>query len=365
MKITSIIGARPQFVKLAEMCAIFKGDPSIDHYIIHTGQHYSDMLSQAHIDDLNIPEPNRNLGVNGGTNIENTALMMLGIEKALKEHRPDIVLVYGDTDSTLAGALTARKLGMKIVHMEAGARSGDNRMQEEANRIVVDSISDLLLYVSKFSQHQATIQPWQKGVFTGDLMLDSLLRFKHLWTWKEEEALSVQKNIVRKREYYYMTLHRPETIDNRDNLLTVLNAIGSHLDHPVFLSAHPRLINRLKDFSLPVPPGIVLIQPQRYATNLKLMAGARKVITDSGGMQKESFWLKTPCVTIRDHTEWPETLNFDRNILTGIDKTRIRQAIKQFQTINPSQDPGILFGSGLAAETALNAIKAFVKAISV
>jgi UDP-GlcNAc3NAcA epimerase len=366
MNITSIIGARPQFIKVAEICNAFKQDSTIVHTIIHTGQHYDNDMSQTHIDDLNIPEPDRNLNVNGGSNNENTAIMMLGIEKALKEHRPDLVLVYGDTDSTLAGALTAKKLGIKVAHMEAGARSGDSRMQEELNRILVDSVSDLLLYVSKSNQHSASLQPWQIGCFTGDLMLDSLHRHKEAYTWQEGEALRLPgvPDPLKKRDYYYMTLHRAENIDDKKTLSTILNAIGNHLDHPVFLAAHPRLRSKLDLFGLPVPPGIFLVPPQQYATNLKLMAGAKKVLTDSGGMQKESFWLKTPCVTLRDSTEWPETLNFDRNILTSIDKDRIRHAIKQYQTLNPIQDPGIIFGSGLAAQTALNVIKAFVRKMS-
>jgi UDP-GlcNAc3NAcA epimerase len=322
-------------------------------------------LHQQHINDLHIPEPDVNLGVNQGSSTENTALMMLGIEKVLRSWTPDLVLVYGDTDSTLAGALTAKKLRIKLAHIEAGARSGDNRMIEEGNRIIVDSIADLLLYVSKCTGHTPA-QSWQSGAFVGDLMLDSLNRHKHLWTWREYEEYQYDKDItLRKQEYYYMTLHRAETVDNKESLRTVLNAVGNHLDYPVYLSVHPRLKAKLNLFGLSMPAGITCIEPQPYAINLKLMAGAKKVLTDSGGMQKEAFWLRTPCITLRDSTEWPETLNFDHNILTGIDKERIRQALKMKQALTPGQDPAMIFGNGLAGSTVLSVIKSFLKAVGV
>ena len=363
MKIVSIVGARPQFVKLAEICRHTEQDPAINHYIIHTGQHYDYNMSQVHIDQLAIPTPDRNLGVNGGTNTENIAIMMLGIEKALKEHRPDIVLVYGDTDSTVAGAMVACKLHIKLAHVEAGARSGDPSMHEEVNRILVDSISDLLLYSSR-CQMNLPIQPWQTGVFVGDLMLDCMLRNRPTWNEGETVRIPGIPDPLKRREYYYMTLHRAETIDDKKSLQTVLNAIGGHLDHQVFLSAHPRLLSNINKFDIPVPAGIVMIPPQEYRMNIKLIQGAKKLLTDSGGMQREAFWLKTPCVTLRDRTEWPETLNFDRNIITGIDRERIRQAIKMYQTVNPKQDSHPLFGSGLAGHTLLNAVRTFVRSVS-
>ena len=358
--IVSIVGARPQLIKLAEFCRVVAKDKTIVHKILHTGQHYDQAMNQDHIDDLDIPQPDRNLGINQGTNIENTALMMMGIERAFIEWKPDLVVVYGDTDSTLAGAMTALKMHIKLAHMEAGCRSGDIQMQEEVNRMTVDSLADLLLFSSRCNANSFKLAPHQTGIFVGDLMLDSLLRVNDQVKWKENDQITVAGNKYGKRDYNLLTIHRAENTDNKMILQGILSAIHQAIDKPTFLIMHPRLSRQIDKFGITIPPSLTVITPQRYQDNLKLIAGANKVITDSGGMQKEAFWLKTPCVTLRDSTEWPETLNNDRNILTGADRERIKLAIKLKQNMAPPKDPGVLFGSGLGAKTALNAIKSFL-----
>ena len=343
MKILSIVGARPQFIKEYVVSkAITK---FYDYVLVHTGQHYDFEMSQIFFDQLNISEPDYNLGLKSGLHGEQTGKMLINIEIILKKEKPDLVLVYGDTNSTLAGAIASAKLLIPIGHVEAGLRSFDKTMPEEINRILTDHCSQLLFAPTKTALKILRREGVTKGVYlTGDVMYDALL--SNLRVAEKSKILKRLKVIP--KEYFLTTIHRPSNTDNAKNLSNILDAL-SVIDEKVIFPIHPRTTKFIDNYGLKknIGKNIVMIKPVGYFDFIWLEKNAKKILTDSGGIQKEAYLLKVPCITLRETTEWTETIEDKWNILTGADKEKILDAIKNFQ---PKQKQRNLFGNGHASE---------------
>lgn len=368
MKIATIIGARPQFIKAAAVSRAIarhnaEGHASdrITEVIVHTGQHYDDGMSAVFFRELCIPEPAYSLQVGSGPHGLQTGRMLAGIEKVLVKEQPDWVLVYGDTNSTLAGALAAAKLHFPIAHVEAGLRSFNRRMPEEINRIVADHLSDLLFCPSKLAADTLEAEGIHRNVVvTGDVMADAL-RFAA--EKAEKKPAILQSLCLTEKGYLMATLHRAGNTDDIERLQGILSALFVLSEsEPVLVPLHPRTRNVLiaNDLFDGMPnsskgnkhprANLHFIEPTGYFESIGMLQSARLLLTDSGGMQKEAYWLKVPCITLRDETEWKETLNTGWNRLAGADKDRILAAARGFSppTIHP-----LLYGDGHAAEKIL------------
>ena len=345
IKIANVAGARPQFIKCASVSREIKKHEGFDEIIIHTGQHYDANMSEIFFRELDIPEPDLNLGVGSGTHAVQTARILSKLEEALMEIQPDWVLVYGDTNSTLAAALAVVKLNFRIAHVEAGLRSFNRDMPEEINRIVTDHIADLLLAPTRNAMELLDKEGLKKrSVLVGDVMYDSVLYSQQLAAKKYSG-----KRLLPWDRFYLATVHRQENTDSKDRLHGILNAF-SRLDLPVLLPAHPRLQLMLNKSTL--GENIKLIEPVGYLEMLKLISLSEKVITDSGGLQKEAYFNARQCITLRDETEWTETLENNWNILAGADTGSIIECVKM-KTLGPQGD---FFGDGKAGEKILAAL---------
>jgi UDP-GlcNAc3NAcA epimerase len=349
MKIVTIIGARPQFIKAAVISRALREDPSVKEILLHTGQHYDANMSDIFFSQLDIPEPMYNLEVGSGSHAVQTGLMLRGAEEILLKEKPDWTLVYGDTNSTLAGALASVKLKIPVVHVEAGLRSFNRDMPEEINRIVTDRVSDLL-----FAPTQTAMKNLEKeglagsSIFSGDVMYDSVLHFRDRITL-DPQAYKIH-GIPDK--YYLATIHRAENTDNPGNMEKLLAAF-SRAEVPVVLPVHPRTRKVISGF-LRMLSNVVMIDPVGYMEMLRLTHGALKVLTDSGGLQKEAYFLGVPCITLRNETEWLETVHDNWNIVTGCDPDRIIHAMRQpFPAVRPRNE----FGDGHAASVIIEALK--------
>jgi UDP-N-acetylglucosamine 2-epimerase (non-hydrolysing) len=301
MKIVSVVGARPQFIKLFPISrAIPDG---IVHEIVHTGQHYDDSMSKIFFDELMIPAPVINLEVGSGSHAQQTADMMVGLENAFLERKPDIVLAYGDTNSTLAAALVATKMQIPLAHLEAGLRSFNRKMPEELNRIVTDHLSDLLLAPSDTAIANLDNEGLgMKSLNVGDVMVDSTLMAQSMIKNYESNFLPTTP------KYVFCTIHRAENTDDPKRLLRLITKIANSPIH-VVLAAHPRIIEKCQISNIDLHQiGVQIIPPQSYLSTIKLISEACGVLTDSGGMQKEAYILGTPTLTLRSETEWAETL---------------------------------------------------------
>ena len=342
MKIVSIVGARPQFIKAATISRIFRSRKGINEILVHTGQHYDENMSSIFFDELDIPHPTQNLEVGSGSHAVQTGSMLQGIEEILLKEKPDWTLVYGDTNSTLAGALASAKLHIPIAHVEAGLRSFNKKMPEEINRIVTDRISDLLFAPTNTAVKNLILEGLEdRTKFTGDVMYDSILFYQN--KIKENSGFYQTKGIPEK--YILATIHRAENTDDITNLESIFSAL-SDIDIPVILPIHPRTA-KLISGKIETGSNINLIEPVGYLHMLKLIMDSTKIVTDSGGLQKEAYFLGKPCVTVRTETEWIETLHDGWNVITGTDRELIHQAIKApFPSAPQTQE----FGNGNAAE---------------
>jgi len=346
MKIVSIIGARPQFIKAATVSRFIRTGIGINEILLHTGQHYDQNMSDIFFRELDIPEPAYNLGIGSGSHAFQTGEMVKGIEDFLLKEKPEWTLIYGDTNSTLAGALASVKLHIPVAHIEAGLRSFNRIMPEEINRIVADRISDLL-----FAPTQTAINNLKNEglseitVFSGDVMLDSVLYYKDK-VLRNPDQIKI-KNLPAK--YLLATIHRAENTDNIENLKTLFLALST-ASLPVVLPIHPRTKKIISD-TITIAPNIMIIEPVGYLEMLKLTMDSFKVVTDSGGLQKEAYFLKKQCITIRSETEWVETLHDNWNIVTGIDPEKILKAIYAPTPLSKQKDE---FGNGSAAEIIVN-----------
>lgn len=306
LKVIAIVGARPQFIKHFPFEKSLSSE--IELITIHTGQHYDDYMSKIFFDQMNMSRPKYMLQIGSRGHGAQTGAMMEEIEKIVLEEKPDWMVVYGDTNSTLAGALVAAKLHVPIAHIEAGLRSFNKEMPEEVNRVLTDHISDLLLVPSNVAVENLAKEGIEKNVHTvGDIMKDLVVYSI------DNDHISARKQ---DGEYYYATLHRPYNTDEKERLEYVLDSL-SKVDKTVVFSIHPRTINAMKKFELSRDnyPNIVFIDPQGYFDNLSYLYYSSGLITDSGGMQKEAYWLKKKCVTIRTETEWVETIEDSANTL--------------------------------------------------
>ncbi|MHB8584430.1 MAG: non-hydrolyzing UDP-N-acetylglucosamine 2-epimerase [Thermoplasmatota archaeon] len=340
MLIATIVGARPQFIKEAAVGRVLRQKHR--EILIHTGQHFDPEMSDVFFEELQIARPDYNLGIGGGSHGDQTGRMLSAIEAILVKDRPDAVLVYGDTNSTLAGALAAVKLHVPIAHVEAGLRSRDRRMPEEINRVLTDHASDLLFAPTRTAMENLRLEGIvERARLTGDVMADVLAH---------NLALARKRPILKDlglapKQYYVATLHRPANVDDPAMLAPILTALDE-ADLPVVLPMHPRTRNRLQEFGIKLPSGSLrVIAPQGYLEFLALEADARRIITDSGGIQKEAYLLKVPCITVRDVTEWIETVDDGWNILVGNDSKMLKDAIASFTPSRPHRD---LFGRNAA-----------------
>ena len=327
MKIAIVFGTRPQYIKLAPL--IREAKDKFDVCTIDTGQHYDEALSEKFITEFQMPKPTYVLNVGSGSIGDQLGKMLSRLEPILLSEKPDLVLVMGDTNSTLAGAFMGSRLGIPVAHLEAGGRSYDKRMPEEINRIIVDAISELHLCPTETTEENLAAEGITKGVFlTGDIMVDSLeMSLKNL----DSEAYLMQYGL-RKKQYIYLTLHRPSNVDDPKNLKSIIEALN-YCGQPIIFPVHPRTKKNLKEFGLQhlMNSNIVCIDPVAHDLSVCLVKCASKVLTDSGGIQKEAYLLKTPCITLRDSTEWPETVDLGWNCLVGADTQMISNAISQFQ----------------------------------
>jgi len=343
MRIATIVGARPQFVKAAPVSRAIRRIHS--EFLIHTGQHYDDNMSAVFFRELGIPDPEFTLGIGSGQHGAQTGAMLGAIERVLIAERPDLVLVYGDTNSTLAGALAASKLHIPVAHVEAGLRSFNRRMPEEINRVMADHLSSLLFTPSASSADQLRQEGIEKGVFVvGDVMLDVV---------RESISASDGAEILRRlslagRRFFLATLHRAETTDHPTRLQRAIDALAT-LDAPVVFPMHPRTAARIASASVAIPPNIVTLPPVGYHDMLQLTKHADAVITDSGGLQKEAYFLGTPCVTVRTETEWRETVALGWNVLCDPDEGDLRQSLTRAHEALGSPRPEI-YGDGNASQ---------------
>ena len=323
LKICTVVGARPQFIKAAPVCRAFQavGNASIEEFLVHTGQHYDAAMSQVFFEQLGIVSPRYNLGVGSGTHGQQTGQMLADIERVLVHEKPDWVLVYGDTNSTLAGALAASKLHIPVAHVEAGLRSFNRGMPEEVNRIVTDHLSDLLFVPTETAVRNLAREGIVAGVhLVGDVMEDATAEYSAA----AERNSSVLASLgLRRREYLLVTVHRAENTDNPERLCNIISAIRELAEENVVIwPVHPRTRKRLNGFE-PGGRNLRLLGPATYLDMIALERNARVVLTDSGGVQKEARWLGVPCVTLRDETEWLETLADGWNQLAGANAHKI------------------------------------------
>ncbi len=314
------VGTRPNFIKMAPLYRAFSDDNRFSLRVLHTGQHYDFEMSESFFRDLNLPEPDFYLGVKEKSPVRQVAEIMKGTEKILEKEQPDLVFVFGDVNSTLAIALAASKLKLKIAHVEAGLRSFDRKMPEENNRIVVDALSDMHFITEKSGLENLVKEGYSEKslYFVGNTMIDSLVRI-----------LPHTEKPEYKEPYIILTLHRPQNVDNKEKLEEILKAIRDATEgFKVIFPVHPRTLNNIKSFGLlDLLESFSVTEPLTYSKFISLMRYARLVITDSGGAQEETTFLKVPCVTVRENTERPITIEMGTNVLAGTDYDGIRKAI--------------------------------------
>jgi len=337
MNIIAVVGARPNFIKIAPLIEAFKNYPEIKTTLIHTGQHYDYRMSTLFFQELEIPEPDIYLGVGAGTHGEQTAKIMLNLEPILIEKKPDLLIVVGDVNSTLAASLTAAKLNIEIAHIEAGLRSFDRTMPEEINRILTDHLSTLLFTTCEEAnenlRHEGIEE--EKIHFVGNVMIDTLIKYKDEIAFEETVKRIGFPSLLNQGEvksYALLTLHRPKNVDRREALTAILEALAEiATEIPILFPAHPRTLERIKEFQLNhllvegegVENGVILLPPLGYLDFVNLMKRASFVLTDSGGIQEETTFLNIPCLTLRENTERRITINLGTNTLVGQDKEKI------------------------------------------
>jgi UDP-GlcNAc3NAcA epimerase len=355
-RIVTILGARPQFIKAAPVSRVLRKS-GFQEFLVHTGQHYDYEMSQVFFDDLDLPEPDINLGIGSESHGRQTGKMLMAIEDVLLREKPDWMLVYGDTNSTLAGALAAIKLLIPIAHVEAGLRSFNREMPEEHNRVITDHCADLLFCPTQTAMdnlHREGLT--QNVVLAGDTMYDAVLQFSEI---AESRSRIMNELGLQPKQYLLATVHRPYNTDRSENLMSILNAFFE-INEPIVFPVHPRTRQRIAELEDPSnthitqfqnwlhKSSILMINPLSYLDMLVLERNARLIITDSGGMQKEAFFFRVPCITLRPETEWVETIHAGWNILTGADSDKIIKAVLKRQW--PDHTPLDVFGDGHASE---------------
>jgi len=353
LKTLTVVGARPEFVQTAPLAREIAAREGITGALIHTGQHYDYEMSELFFSQLKLPEPQYHLGVGSGSHGVQTGAMLAELDRVYLAEQPDIVITHGDTNSTLAAALSAAKLGITVAHVEAGLRSWNRAMPEELNRVVTDHLADLLFCPGEAAAANLRGEGITAGVhIVGDLMQDSLR-----WTMNTVDAqATLDKHGLRPGEYFFATIHRAENTDDRNRLESIMHGLERVArDYPVVLPAHPRTRPRIRD--LGIPAGIRLIEPVGHAEAMALVQHAAAVLTDSGGLQKEVYWLETPCVTLRTETEWVETVEVGWNRLAAADPAAIEIAVKVALTDRPPHPD--LYGDGHTARYIVDRLLAY------
>ncbi|MFD5643112.1 non-hydrolyzing UDP-N-acetylglucosamine 2-epimerase [Streptomyces anulatus] len=351
MKVISIVGARPQLVKLAAVAAAFAGTDH-QHVIVHTGQHYDADLSDVFFEGLGIPDPDVHLGVGSGSHGVQTGSVLSALDPVLEAEKPDWVLVYGDTNSTIAGALSAVKQHLPVAHLEAGLRSFNRRMPEEHNRVLTDHCADLLLAPTEEAvRHLASEGLSERTELAGDVMVDICLRIRDAVRAGEHAAPALPEGIDPSQPFLLATLHRPDNTDDPTRLSAIIDALAG-LPVPVALLAHPRLVARAEAHGIDLARGAVHVgRPLPYAGLIAAVLASSGVITDSGGLQKEAFLLERITTTIRPETEWVETVHTGWNVL--VPDPHEMDPAQWAATVSrplPTSDPGTPYGDGHAAE---------------
>ena len=353
MKIISVVGARPNFMKVAPFCRALKAYPEVSHVLVHTGQHYDVRMSEQFFKELDIPSPDINLEIGSGSHAEQVGRTMIAFEKVIRDEKPDWVVVLGDVNATIACSITAKKEHVRCAHIEAGLRSGDMAMPEEINRLVTDRICDLLFTPDRLSNANLRAEgvPDEKIRFVGNIMIDTLEREREkaakldvativesnlIKEQKNSESLRLCASALRENSYIVMTMHRPGNVDQRETLEPTMRLFLDEVskDYPVIWAIHPRAMKQLRRFGLwdevVATPNMILVQPLGYHEMLRLNMGAKLMLTDSGGLQEECCVIGTPCLTMRWNTERPVTLskNGGASELVGNDVGRIRSAYR-------------------------------------
>jgi UDP-GlcNAc3NAcA epimerase len=361
MKIVTIVGARPQFIKASALSRVIANhnadhaSPKVNEVIIHTGQHFDQNMSDVFFKELDIPKPDFNLGINSKSHGAMTGQMLERIEEILQRENPDRVVVYGDTNSTLAGSLAAAKLLVPVAHIEAGLRSFNMTMPEEINRIISDRVSDLLFCPTDTAVINLSREGISAGVFNvGDVMYDVSLFLRE----KALSSFSLSNWDVTEKEYALCTVHRQENTDNKERLENIFRAL-QHISREtdILLPLHPRTRKKIIEQGLEhLLEGINIIEPLSYLAMLRLEISAKAIFTDSGGIQKEAFFYKIPCLTLRDETEWVETLENGRNRLCGADYKTILESWEQLSAM-PVAEASMPYGDGAAADKILSILR--------
>lgn len=356
IKVLTIVGARPQFIKAAVVSHVLRNQHK--EILVHTGQHFDRNMSETFFEELDIPKPDYNLGISGGSHAEMTGRMLMAIEKVLINEHPDWILLYGDTNSTLAGALAAAKLHIKICHVEAGARTHCMTNPEEMNRICTDHLSTLLLASTESGMDGLRSEGLaDRGQVVGDPMYDAFLKYSTKLSREMIQLESLNGGTVSVPErYYYLTCHREENTDKKDALLEIFKAMEA-LDAPTVYPVHPR--NKEKAKRVVLENGfnnIILCEPVGYLESTALVRNSLKIVTDSGGLQREAFFAKKKCVTVLDFVVWPETMTGFRNELSRPVADEILSRLNTEQEIDVDDNP---FGDGDAASKIVGAIESY------
>lgn len=355
-KILTIAGTRPQLVKIAAVSRILR--ESFQEILVNTGQHYDYNMAGVFFDELNIPKPDYDLGIGSDSHGRQTGKMLIAVEEIVDKEQPDAIIVYGDTNSTLAGAMIASKLHIPLIHIEAGLRSYNKLMPEELNRVMTDHVSTLLFTPTETAVRNLQKEGITEGVYTvGDVMYDAVIYNMEL----AEQRYNLQNFDLESKQYYLGTIHRAENTDTKEKLTAILKAF-SKVEEKVYLPLHPRTKNKIKEYGLASlltdSTNIHIAEPVSYLEMLLLEKNAKAIITDSGGVQKEAYFMKVPCVTLRPQTEWTETVEYGWNRLVDPLTEDLAEVLKYIQGGLPINN---LYGSGDAAVKITNILKEMLK----
>lgn len=362
-KILTVIGARPQFIKAAALTRVLSKQQGLVEILVHTGQHYDNNMSDIFFNELELPKPYYNLAIGSSSHGKQTGDMLAGLEDVFKIEKPDLVLIYGDTNSTLAAALAASKMHIPVAHVEAGLRSFNRKMPEEVNRIVADQLSDLLFTPTQGANHHLENEgfPKEKIYFSGDVMYDVALYFGQK---AEDKSQILEHCDLLNKSFILATIHRAENTDDSERLINIMEALMELTQSmSVVLPLHPRTHSFLKQYNLfdDVANTLQLIEPVGFLDMIMLEKNASLIMTDSGGVQKEAFFHRVPCVTLRDETEWQELVDLGWNtVVSPKEKSKITQAVKDglLQVGDMNQNP---YGMGHAAEKIAHALYDFLE----
>jgi UDP-GlcNAc3NAcA epimerase len=355
--IVTIVGARPQFIKAAVVSRVIRETDDIKEIIVHTGQHYDENMSDIFFDELDIPKPNYNLAIGSGSHGMNTGRMIEAIETVLETVKPSLIMVYGDTNTTLAGAIAASKMHIPIAHVEAGLRSFNRRMPEEINRVLTDHVSSLLFTPSETAVQNLATEgiKGEKVINVGDVMFDAARYYAAL---SEKRSNILEELNLQTGDYFLLTMHRQENTDIQERLLGIFEGLKDSTC-PIVWPIHPRTAKMLKSFDIKVPEVIQMIDPVGYLDMVMLEKKAKLIVTDSGGVQKEAYYHGIPSITLRDETEWVELVSLGVTKIVGADPGLIRSSIKEMTNKRMPEDA--IYGTGEAGNAITTSIINYLK----